>query len=272
MKKLLWTTLVLLLVLGVLSGCGSSGKGDSVNVAGTDEWDEPLERDEEDTISSERTERETEKAPTTEEFENIDDELDALETKVMEEVEACITALNEDYEKLRGAIKSYKDYADNSEKVAEFYTHINETSYELSIKMYRYALEFGEKIMSSDLTSGEKYDAFKYVYDCIYDDAGDEIYDGIYDGLLDDMYDDFYDGVIDEGYDTVPYKEWSSYSAAEYKQWSKASSECYEHVSDMQADVYDFYSDMQTELYNEDIDRAEKILERFKNDVIDLEK
>lgn len=135
---------------------------------------------------------------------------------------------------------------ENTDKVEAFYKQVCGDTQNLCIRMREYSINYAEAIMASDKSNDDKYKDFEELYDCIYDDAGDDIYDEIYDGILDDIYDDFYDGILDDAYDNgAPYDEWS----------------------DFRSDVYDFWSDMRSELWDDDIERAEEKIVDFQEDV-----
>ena len=123
--------------------------------------------------------------------------------------------------------------------------------------MREYSINYAEAIMASDKSNDDKYKDFEKLYDCIYDDAGNDIYDEIYDGILDDIYDDFYDGILDDAYD----------NGAPYDEWSDARSDVYDEWSDFRSDVYDFWSDMRSELWDDDIERAEEKIADFRKDI-----
>ena len=165
-------------------------------------------------------------------------------------------------------IDTYEMYLESTDKVEAFYKKVYDDTKNLCIRMREYSINYAEAIMASDKSNDDKYKDFEGLYDCIYDDAGDDIYDEIYDGILDDIYDDFYDGILDDAYDNgAPYDEWSDARSNEYDWWSDARSDVYDEWSDFRSDVYDFWSDMRSELWDDDIERAEEKIVDFQEDV-----
>lgn len=190
-----------------------------------------------------------------------------INEKVALDVENTIAMLNAEYEKIVMSVDSYDQYSKNIDHIEELYSLILETTTQLCIRMREYSLEYAKVIMASNKTNDEKYDDCEEIYDNVYDDAGDDIYDKIYDDLFDNLYDAFYDGILDDAYDFVPYKEWSSVHSNEYELWSDTHSDVYEEWSDFRSDVYGFWSDMRSELWSDDIERAEKKIEKFQKEV-----
>ena len=195
-------------------------------------------------------------------------ELEELDKVVSADVENTVSAIKLEYEKLVTNIDTYEKYLENTNKVETFYKQICEDTKNLCIRMREYSLNYAEAIMASDKSNDDKYKDFEELYDCVYDDAGDDIYDDIYDDILDDLYDDFYDGILDDAYDNgVPYDEWSDVRSNEYDWWSDARSDVYDEWSDFRSDVYDFWSDMRSELWDDDIERAEEKIADFRKDI-----
>lgn len=193
---------------------------------------------------------------------------DELNEVVSTDVENTISAIKSDYEKLVTEIDTYEKYLESIDKIQAFYKQVYEDTKNLCIRMREYSINYAEEIMASDKSNDDKYKDFEELYDCIYDDAGDDIYDGIYDGILDDIYDDFYDGILDDAYDNgAPYDEWSNARSDEYDWWSDTRSDVYDEWSDFRSDVYDFWSDMRSELWDDDIERAEEKIVDFREDV-----
>lgn len=250
-------------VLLSFSACGS----ESENVS-------EEETSSEVTSSSEETTEMTESYSVTEESKappaDTAGAIDELNSLVAEDVENTISALNAEYEQLKSEIDTYSKYLSNTDKMKAFYTKVYNTNYSLCVRMCEYSLDYAEAIIASDMDADDKYDELEELYDNIYDDAGEEIYDGIYDGILDDMYDDFYDGILDEAYDNneySDYNEWSDALSDEYKLWSDTRSDVYSDWSDMRSDIYDFWSDIRSKVWNDDIEKAEKRLEDFREDI-----
>ena len=191
-----------------------------------------------------------------------------LNEAVSTDVEDTISAIKLEYEKLVTEIDTYEMYLESTDKVEAFYKKVYDDTKNLCIRMREYSINYAEAIMASDKSNDDKYKDFEGLYDCIYDDAGDDIYDEIYDGILDDIYDDFYDGILDDAYDNgAPYDEWSDARSNEYDWWSDARSDVYDEWSDFRSDVYDFWSDMRSELWDDDIERAEEKIVDFQEDV-----
>ena len=191
-----------------------------------------------------------------------------LNEVVTTDVENTIASIQAEYDKLITEIDTYDKYLENTDKIEAFYEQICEENRLLCIRMREYSVSYAKEIMASDKSNDEKYDDLEELYDCIYDDAGDEIYDEIYDGILDDMYDDFYDGILDDVYDNgAPYDEWSDARSDEYDWWSDARSDTYDEWSDFRSDIYDFWSDMRSALWKDDIEKAEKEIMDFQEDI-----
>lgn len=195
-------------------------------------------------------------------------DLEELDETVSTDVDTTISAMKAEYEKIITDIDTYEKYLENTDKVEAFYKQVYEDTKQLCTRMREYSLNYAEAIMASDKSNDDKYKDFKKLYDCIYDDAGDEIYDEIYDGILDDIYDDFYDGILDDAHDNgAPYDEWSDARSDEYDWWSDARSDVYDEWSDFRSDVYDFWSDIRSELRDDDIERAEEKIADFRKDI-----
>lgn len=192
---------------------------------------------------------------------------DDLGDIVAKDIEDTVSELTKEYEELKAEIDTYDKYVANTDKVEAFYTKIYETHYALCIRIREYSLQFAETIVDSDISNDDKYDELKDIIDVFYDDAGDDINDGFYDGILDDMNDDFYDGILDDKPDGVEYREWSKAHSNEYKMWSNTRSDVYKDWSDFRSDVYTFGSDVRSEIYGNDIERAEKKIEKFRKDI-----
>lgn len=191
----------------------------------------------------------------------------AFEDYVASDVEEVASVLWEEFNEISTVIDSYDKYKENVDQMGTFYAGVLEDTRLLCIKMREYSLNYAEEVMSADSTNDEKYDALEEIYDCIYEDAGDDIYDEIYDGVLEDMYDVFYDGILDDAYDTVDYSEWTDARSNEYEWWSDTRSDVYEEWSEFRSDVYEFWSDMRSELWDDDVERAEKVMSDFAEDI-----
>ena len=53
----------------------------------------------------------------------------------------------------------------------------------------------------------------------------------------------------------------------EYDRWSDSSSEVYDVWSDCGSDIYDFWSDVKGEIWDDDLEKAQKKIENFKEDI-----
>ena len=193
--------------------------------------------------------------------------IEELNELVEKDVDASITDLKEEYEQLKADIDTYKKYLKNAEKIEAFYDNVYEVNKSLCIKMYEYSLDYAELIIKSDKSNGDKYDDLEELYDNIYENAGEKIYDEIYDGILDKMYKDFYDGILEDAYDNAPYDEWSDARSDEYDWWSDTRSNTYDDWSDCRSDVYDFWSDIRSEMWDDDIQKAEKKVKDFQEEI-----
>lgn len=206
--------------------------------------------------------------------EYTDDPEELLEI-ALKDAEDTVAALSVEYEQLLAQVDTYSKYLASVDTIESFYTKICETNYSLCVRMCEYGLNYAKLIVGSDMSNDDKYDELDELYDIIYDDAGDEIYDGIYDGILSDMYDDYYDGILDDAYDIAPYKEWSNARSDEYDWWSDTRSDVYGDYSDFHSDIYSFYSDIRSAMWQDDIEKAEKKIEKFSKKVdkmkIDIE-
>lgn len=190
--------------------------------------------------------------------------LDELENTIETDVDKTIGALQTEWEKLKTEVTTYELYVSNLEKIEVFYEKVYNTTNQLCVRMYDYALLYAEVVMSSEATFIDKYDYLEDIYDNVYNGIGDDIYDEIYNGILDEMYDAFYNGVISDAYDYIPYAVWSEIHSQEYSMWSDTHSDVYRTNSDACTDVYRFASDIRGELYARDQEGAEKSLQRFK--------
>lgn len=191
-----------------------------------------------------------------------------LNEVVTADVENTVASIRTEYEKLATEIDTYDKYLENTDKIEAFYEQVCEENRLLCIRMREYSIIYAQEIMASDKSNDEKYDDLEELYDCIYDDAGDNLYDEIYDDILDDLYDDFYDGILDDAYDNgAPYAEWSDARSDEYHRWSDSRSDVYGEWSDFRSDVYGFWSDMRSALWKDDIEKAEKEIADFQEDI-----
>lgn len=196
-----------------------------------------------------------------------DTSLEAIEEAALKTIADDTLLLSNKLSQLENEIDTYDEYVEQRDEIFAYYQSILENHQALTIKLRKYAVSYAEFILSSDLTNDEKYEAFDDFYDVIYDDCGDELYDAIYDGLFDDAYDTFYDGVLDDKEDDVEYSEWYDYRSDEYNALFDIKSEVYDDYSDYRSDVYDLRSDLRSELWDDDLERAQKKLEKFKANI-----
>ncbi len=92
----------------------------------------------------------------------------------------------------------------------------------------------------------------------------------LYNGLLSDIYDDYYTGILEDAYDSADNKEWHEVINNEYKQWNDTSSDVYENWSNSLSDIYSFWSDIGKELWSDDIEKAEKEVQSFRDKVDEI--
>ncbi|MBQ3601113.1 MAG: hypothetical protein II992_07950 [Lachnospiraceae bacterium] len=193
--------------------------------------------------------------------------IEELNERVEKDVDDTIIALKSEYERLKVDINTYKKYVKNTDKMEAFYANVYEVNKGICKKMYEYSLDYAELIIRSDKSNDDKYDDLEELYDNIYEDVGEKVYDEIYDGILDEMYKDFYDGILENAYDNAPYDEWSDARANEYDWWSDTRSDTYDDWSDCRSDVYDFWSDIRKEIWDDDIQKAEKKMKDFQEEI-----
>lgn len=215
-------------------------------------------------IAAETVEVEEEKNETTEKTIKEDNATD-FSSIVEKDVENTISALKAEYEELVAEINTYDKYKNNIDKIEAYYVKITASTNELRIKLSEYAINYAQEIVSSDLSNDDKYEELDEIYDVIYEDARDEIYDEIYNGILDDMLDSFYNGILEYNND-ISYDEWSDLNSDEYDRWSDTGSEVYDIWSDLGSDIYDFWSDVRGELWDDDLEKAQKKIDDFKED------
>lgn len=190
-----------------------------------------------------------------------------LNKVVSTDVENTTVSIQTAYEELVSDIDTYDKYLQNADRIETFYNRVYEDTILLCIRLREYSINYAEAIMYSNKSNDDKYENLEEIYDCIYDDAGDDIYDEIYDDILNEIYDAFYNGILDDAYDDVPYDEWSEARSNEYERWSDLRSDIYEDWSDFRSDVYEFWSDMRVELWDGDIERAEEKIDDFHEDI-----
>lgn len=198
--------------------------------------------------------------------------IEELESIIAKDIENTVNTLNSDWETLLAKVTTYDDYVKNAEKIEQFYEKINEQSENACIRLQEYAVKYAEMIMASNMSNDDKYDAFDDLNDCIYDDAADDLNDGIYDGLLKDMQDALYEEVLDDSEKAPSYSDWYEIRSNEYENWYDTRSDVYENWYDTRSDIYEFFSDMRGKLWSDDIEKANKTLSDYKEDVEKLKK
>ena len=249
--KIMKKSFYLILVLGItvsLSGCGTSTN----QTSSSNNNEEIIEQSNSNAMS------ETNLSSLT--------SIEKLEEYIYKDVENTLNKLETQREELASEVNSYELYIENIDKVKSFYADsIGETN-QLGIRLREYSLKYAQLVLNNDSGYDDKYDEIKGIYDCIYDDAGEDMYD-IYDDILKEMYDIYYDGILRDAYDLLPYQEWSDIHSEEYDLWSDARSDVYDIWSDTRSDIYDFGSDIRSEVYDRDEERIQKKLEKFEEDI-----
>ena len=273
MKKRIVMVLGISVVLS-FSGCNNSVTQEvqeKQQVSETPEAEQDIKESEKIMQKPEATPEEIEEAeddtPSSPDMDIQATTLDELTDTMMDELDADSTSLSDHYEELQSVLDSYENYVQNQDKVESFYENIYRSTKNIGIRMREYSLEYAKIIVASDRTNSEKYDDFDELYDAVYEDAGDEIYDIYYEDIFDELYDDIYDGILDDAYDTIPYEEWSDAKSSAYDIWSDTKSDVYKEWSDTKSDVYKFWSRMKSEVYKEDMEGAEKKIQKFVDEV-----
>lgn len=163
-------------------------------------------------------------------------------------------------------------YVENAEKVKQFYEKINIQTEQACIRIQEYTVKYAEMIMSSNASNDDKYDAFADLNDCIYEDALDDLNDGIYEGVLEDMQKAIYEGVLDDSDAAPSFSDWYDIRSDEFENWYDTRSDVFDVWYDTRSDVYDFYYDMRGKLWSNDIEKAQKKFDDYKEDVEKLKK
>lgn len=189
---------------------------------------------------------------------------DELEDIIEQDVEDTIGGLTSEYETIKETLADFDAYLANPTLTEDFYIKTVTEINALTIRLREYTLKYAELIMASDDDYDDKYDDLEDIYDEIYEDAAEEIYDEIYDGMLDDMYDDIYDGIIDNAYENVEYSVWDDARSAEYSMWDDARSDIYSSYDDVRSDIYGFYDKTRTHVYKEDEVKVDKDIAKFQ--------
>ena len=199
------------------------------------------------------------------------DTVDELEEKVLKDVEDTKTNLKQEQETLSKNIDTYEKYINNIDKIKAYYQKTIDETNQLGIRLREYSYQYAQLVIQSNQTNKDKYKDLKGIYDCIYEDAGKDMYD-IYEDIVKDMYDIYYDGILKDAYQKVDYDEWYDVLSDDYDIWSDTLSEIYDLWSDMKSDIYDFQYDIRSEIYDNNMERVEKKMEEFKEDIFALKK
>ena len=116
--------------------------------------------------------------------------VEELEEYITNDVEDTLNKLKTDQEKLTSEINTYEKYVDNVTKVEAYYNETLEETNQLGIRLREYSLKYAQVVLDMQNGYDEKYDELDGIYDCIYEDAGDDMYD-IYDVILQNLYDTY---------------------------------------------------------------------------------
>ena len=199
-----------------------------------------------------------------------DNTIEELSKNAENEEKAFCSALENEMKELAEKTSTYEAYNNNKDKIEEFYNKIIANSKNFAIRIREYALKYAEVLINSGKSYSSIYDDLEDLYDDIYDGIASDFYDDIYDDLLGEMYDYYYDGVLSDAYDTVPYQEYSEARSREYKLYSGTRSDVYKVYSKSRSDVYSFYSKLRSKVYSENLEKAKKEVEDFKEEINEL--
>lgn len=239
MKKILLLTCMMCIITLMFSGCGSKTISEVVSNA--------------DTLTT--------IAKTTEELDLI----------VKKDTYSVITNLKTEKDNLIEQFSSYDDYIANGQLIKDYYNKALTESNQLSFRLQVYAVNYANIILNSESAVKDKYEEAKVIIDNIYEDAYKEINKEVYDDIFKDLKDAFYDGVIKDAKDSLEYGDWSDVRSEAYELWSDTRSDLYEDWSDARSDVYEFCSDLRSDFYDKDIEKAQKTITKFQEDVSKLE-
>ncbi len=282
MKKKLSIPVLLALLLS-LTACGGktnsenkppvsqSGESSRSSVANSDvsEVSDTSDTSDKDSEVSEPDDKESSDNTNSESGSKQTTSADYPTEEVETDVENTISALESEYDKLIAEIDTYDKYVASTAKVKAFYDKVLSDISGLCLRLREYSAAYAGTIMAADSSCSDKRDEFDDFYDCLYKDACDDIYDDIYSGILDDMYDTYYKEIIGDA-DHTDYSSWYDTLSNEYDWWYNTRSDVYDEWYDLRSDIYDLWSDIKSELWDDDIERANKKLEKFKNDVEQL--
>lgn len=194
------------------------------------------------------------------------DTVEGIIQKAQSDVESTIEEITSSCEALTAEISSFDSYISNEERISSFYQTIEDSHEELCSRIKGYALNCAKMIINDNhLTIKEKYKKINVINDDLYDDCLDDIENGFYDELFDFLEDSFYEGVLKDGNDNTNYADWYYARSNEYSQWYDARSDVYSTWYDTRSDVYEFWYDLRDELYSEDLEKANKVIQKYEN-------
>ncbi len=272
MKKQFITAISLITAV-TFSACGKSGTTSHDTDTESVEITQNSESEPKATSKSSKSNKDKKDTGTNEYFGTTDiapcKTYEDIETNVQADVEGTVNALNQELADLSSDIDTFDKYVQKEDEIDAFYDMVLREESLLLIRLRKYSIEYAYLVIDREDSYRDMYESIEDMYDVIYDDAGDDVYDGIYDDLFDDIYDTYYDGILSDAYEEedLDYSEWSSVHSEEYKKWSRTHSDVYEQWSDFHSDVYDFWSDMRSEFYGEDLERAQKKIDDFYEDI-----
>lgn len=177
------------------------------------------------------------------------------------DTEKVVAALEEEYAGLIAEIDTYEKYLESVGRVWDFYDKVSKTDAALYMRMYEYSLTYAESAVEAG-ASDEKLDM-------LYDNMcgmSDKIYGGVYEGILSDMFDDIFAGVLDKA-DEVAYTGWADVCNAEIDRWDETSTAVFEAYSEFRTDVYDLCADLKRAIRDNDVDTAEKKIQKLRDKV-----
>lgn len=262
MKKKIYVLLISAAMMVLVTACGSEAPANEIQNE-LEQVEEELETVVEEMEEVEKEQQDLDEGqPATGE-----DGLEALEEKVIKDVEETISALTEEYNLLIAKIDTYEKYLESVETVEGFYAKVLAETESIFTRLQEYCVEYANVILTSDKENDEKYEDFDEMYDCVYEDACDEVYDEIYEGIMKDIYDTFYDGILDDAKDNADYGEWLDVRSNEYELWLDIRSDVYEEWLDSRSDIYEFWLDIRGEMWDDDSEKAQEIVEDFKEDI-----
>lgn len=207
---------------------------------------------------------------------NVDDEnilsmtfeptiVDGLDETVTADLETTIATLEKEWSELAAQTDTFEKYVAHADQVEGFFEKVVSITEELCVRQQQYAIDYANVILQSD--SQTKYRDLTYMYSSLYGGSRKEIYRATYNGLLKDMYKYYYNGVLKKARKTTSYSEWSGARSDVYGWWSDARSDVYSIWSDTFSDIYSFWSDLRSEVYSKDMDKAQKVIDKFQKKV-----